>query len=109
MKSGKDYTVHSALTHFVGNEDYHILHGTNDFLAFMAESGAQNVDEKVWESFTLAKPMPPEMMPAVWWFAALLVFMLFEIVFQIMTFKMALASAKESRMADNNIRRDGTV
>lgn len=86
-----------------------ILHGTNDFLAFMAESGAQNVDEKVWESFTLAKPMPPEMMPAVWWFAALLVFMLFEIVFQIMTFKMALASAKESRMADNNIRRDGTV
>lgn len=24
VKSGKDYTVHSALTHFVGNEDYHI-------------------------------------------------------------------------------------
>ncbi len=24
VKSGKDYTVHSALSHFVGNEDYHI-------------------------------------------------------------------------------------
>lgn len=27
VKSGKDYTVHSALNHFVSNEDYHIQRG----------------------------------------------------------------------------------
>ena len=27
VKSGKDYTVHSALNHFMENEDYHIKHG----------------------------------------------------------------------------------
>lgn len=27
VKSGKDYTIHSALNHFVSNEDYHIKNG----------------------------------------------------------------------------------
>lgn len=27
VKSGRDYRIHSALTHFVGNEDYHIQKG----------------------------------------------------------------------------------
>lgn len=27
VKSGKDYTVHSALNHFLGNEDYNIKKG----------------------------------------------------------------------------------
>lgn len=74
-----------------------ILHGTNDFLAFMAEKGFSAVDPAMLENFSGVADLSPELEAAGWWTAALLLFMAVEIVFQIITFRMALRTAKESR------------
>ena len=73
------------------------IHGTNDFLAFMAEKYLGVLDAGSLENFSAeAQNITPELEAAGWWTAALLVFMLFEIIFQIITFRMALRAAKES-------------
>lgn len=69
-----------------------LLHGTNDFLAFMAE-----------DSFNLAQAAGEsgaEMTVYAVWIGLLIFFMLAQLVFQIITFKKALRAAEESRKLD---------
>ena len=76
------------------------LHGTNDFLAFMVEKGLKNVEPGALENFSAQQVVTPDLEAAGWWFLALLVFMILQIIFQIVTFRMALKTAADSRKMD---------
>ena len=78
-----------------------VLHGTNDFLAFMAERALNTLDAAAPETLEAVEALAPETEAAGVWMLLLLIFLVVQIVFQIVTFKMALKTAKESRRLDN--------
>ena len=78
-----------------------VLHGINDFVAFMAENAMKGMDNGMLENMQAAGVMTPELESAAVWVAVMLLFMVFEFVFQILCFKKALKVAKQSREAEN--------
>lgn len=72
-----------------------LLHGTNDFLVFMAEDSFKALDFEALE-----QGLPGEAVAAVVWLVILGLFMAGALVYQIITFKKALKAAKESRERD---------
>ncbi len=69
-----------------------IMHGLNDFLAFVVESKAGSIDMSNLEINT------PETTGFAIWIGALFLFIAIEIVYQIITYRKALRAARESRL-----------
>ena len=77
------------------------FHGMNDFLAFMAEDRLQAMNAAALpENFMTGTSLAPEAEAAAVWFLILFGFMIVQLVYQIVTFRMALKTAKQSRAAD---------
>lgn len=76
-----------------------VLHGMNDFLLFVIQEKMKAGDSVITENVSGMETVIDEESMLLW-VGALLLFMVIEIVFQIVTFRKALREARKSRASD---------
>lgn len=76
-----------------------ILHGTNDFLSFIGADQVQFIDEALPEGIAAAENLPIRLENPENWLVALLIFIIIQFVFQIVTYVKALKASNETRQS----------